>query len=238
LIPEATVEEDNEASLGVRVVDGRFERIAAAAGFAMVVMTFVGVAMYPNLRPPYDEAAVRAAYLEGAAAASWSAVLQLLGIVPFTIFLVGLWRRLRRTDEALAMITLLGGIGTILVIHIWQAVLVGLIAQASFVDAGTDFRPVLAVVSGIDQSITLPLAIMMGAAGVAIISGRALPRWLGWLAILTSVAAIVGVLAILVVFADRGVGQIVAAANPIALLLFLIWVTGVSIVFARSERQT
>lgn len=88
--------------------------------------------------------------------------------------------------------------------------------------------------TGIDQSDTLPLAIMTGAAGVAILSGRALPRWLGWLAILTSGVAMVGVLAILFVSADRSVGEIVASANPIALLLFLIWMTGVSVVFARS----
>jgi hypothetical protein len=49
--------------------------------------------------------------------------------------------------------------------------------------------------------------------------------------------AIVGVLAILVV-ADEDLGRAGAAANPLALLLFLIWVTGVSVVLLRSARAT
>jgi hypothetical protein len=105
------------------------------------------------------------------------------------------------------------------------------------IDAELDVRPILGVVSGIDQSVTLPLAIMTGAAGLAFLSGRAIPGWLGWLAFLVRPVAIVGVLAILVV-ADEDLGRAGAAANPLALLLFLIWVTGVSVVLLRSARAT
>lgn len=110
-------------------MERRFGRVAAAAGFVFVAMTVVGVGLYPNVQPPYDEAAIRAGYIEGAAAASWSAVLQLFGIIPFTIFLVGVWQRLRGTAESLATIALLGGFGTMVVIHIWQGIIVGVMCR-------------------------------------------------------------------------------------------------------------
>jgi hypothetical protein len=191
---------------------------------------------YPNVQAPYEEAAVRAAYVDGAAAAAWSALLQLLGIIPFTVFLVGLWLRLRRT-EALAMIALLGGFGTMVIIQIWQGILVGLVVASTTVDPLPDVRAFLAVVTGIDQSVTLGLAIMTGAAGLAVLSGGALPRWLGGLAIVISVVATVGVLAIPIYPADPELASVVGTANPLALLLFLVWVTGVSVVFLRSSRR-
>jgi hypothetical protein len=219
-------------------MERRFDRIAAAAGLVFVAITLGAVTLYPNLQPPYDEAAVRAAYIDGAAAASWSAVLHLLGTIPFSVFLVAVWQRLRRTDEALATMTLLGGLATMVVITVWQAVLVGLIVQANFVDAAADFRPILAVSTGLDQSVTTPLAIMTGAAGAAILTDRAIPRWLGWLSIVTGGLALIGVMAIVIAFVDRAAGYIVGAANPIAYLLFLVWVGGVSVVFARTPRRS
>jgi len=189
--------------------------------------------------PPYGEAQIQAAYVDGAVSAALSATLQLLSLIPFVIFLAALWRRLRENDDVLAMITLIGGFSTIIVILIWMAAIVGVLVLANRVDPGSDVRPLLAFSSALDQSVTLPLAIMTGAAGAAILVGRAFPRWLGWLAILVAVLGIVGAVAILVHFTSEELGPIVAAANPIAYLLFLVWVTGVSVALVRSpERGT
>lgn len=211
------------------------DRIGAAAGVSFVVLMVVGVGTYPNLQPPYAEDAVRAAYVERAGTTAVSAVLQLLGIIPFLVFLTSLWRRLRGTDEAFATITLIGGIATSVVILVWQAVIVGALTAANEVE-GVDARPILAIVTAMDQSVTLPLSIMSGAAGIAILRGRSLPSWLGWLGIVTAILGIVGVLAIAAVFTTE-FGRALAAANPLALLLFLVWTIGASIAFIRSPHE-
>lgn len=211
------------------------DRVGAAAGVLFVVMTVLGVGMYPNLQPPYGEEAVRAAYVDRAGTTALSAVLQLLGIVPFFVFLVSLWRRLRRADEALATITLVGGIASAIVILIWQAVIVGVLTATNEVD-GADPRPILAIVTAMDQSVTLPLSITAGAAGLAVLRGSGRKSWLGWLGVITAAAGIVGVLAIVAVF-TTDFGRAVAAANPIALLLWLVWVIGASIAFIRSPDE-
>lgn len=207
------------------------DRTGAAAGVLFVVMIVVGVGLYPNLQPPYGADAVRAAYVDRAGTTAASAVLQILGIVPFLVFLVALWRRLRPDNETLATIALAGGIATSVVILIWQAVIVGVLTAANHVE-GADPRPILAIVTAMDQSLTLPLGVMAGAAGLAIRRGRSLPSWLGWLGMATAVIAIVGVLAIVAVFTTE-FGRAVAAANPLSLLLLLVWIIGVSIAFFR-----
>jgi hypothetical protein len=92
----------------------------------------------------------------------------------------------------------------------------------------------LALVSSIAQSVTLALAIMSGAAGLAILSGHGLPRWPGWLGRVTAALGLIGVLAIPAGYTINGLRLAIASANPLSLLLWLIWVVGVSGAFLRS----
>lgn len=112
------------------------------------------------------------AFVDRAAGTGISVGLHFLSLIPFIVFVAALWSRLARASQILAMMAVLGGFGTVMVIAIWQAAVAGVLLQANFVDPTADLRPILAFISSLDQSVTLPLGIFAGAAGLAILGSR------------------------------------------------------------------
>jgi hypothetical protein len=176
------------------------------------------------------------AFVDRAAGTGISVGLHFLSLIPFIVFVAALWSRLARASQILAMMAVLGGFGTVMVIAIWQAAVAGVLLQANFVDPTADLRPILAFISSLDQSVTLPLGIFAGAAGLAILGSRIFPRWLGWLALVVGALGVLGVLAIPAGYTVKDVRSALATANPLAFLLWLIWMVGISIVLWRSPK--
>jgi hypothetical protein len=58
-----------------------------------------------------------------------------------------------------------------------------------------------------------------------------------WLAILIAFLAFLGVLAIPAAFTLEETRDVLASANPLALVLWLVWVIGVSFAFTRSPER-
>src|SRR5205807_2386450 len=141
------------------------------AGLATVFLIIAGTALYPNAQVDGPTAGLTSAYVAHLGSLAISIDLQLLTKIPFVVFAAGLWRRLNRAGHhELGAAFLIGAAMTVSVIAVWQAA-IGAAGLVGRYDTGADLRPAAALVNALDQVVTMPIAIIMGAASLAMVRG-------------------------------------------------------------------
>ena len=169
-------------------------KICAVAAIAGAVTLFVGTFLHPANADPNDPLA---AFTEYAADGTWIAshLLQLLGVILIVVALVVLSRLMSNGGGASwAYLGAVGAGSTLSVAGATQAVdgialkrMVDSWAAASGADKEILFLATVAV-RQIEIGLASILALMFGMTvtiyGVALVSDRSFPKWLGWLAIL------------------------------------------------------
>ncbi len=143
----------------------------------------------------------------------------------FTLFMVGLWIKLRSTDDAarFAAVVLLVGAGASLVMRMASGAANE--AAAIRVDHGLDVSEAGALAdlaTGFFVMSWISLSVFFLAAGVGIMRSGSFPRWLGWAAVLIGIAHLPAPVVPL------------TSVWGIALLAFYMWVVAVSVVMLRS----
>jgi hypothetical protein len=219
-------------SLAGRTADGgagqRWDRIAAIAGLVFIVL--IVASFFTPETPASDTPAeeMAATIVADQAGHELSIFLAFLGDIAFLVFLAGVWSRLRRWEGVggmLAGLFALAGVVFYATILVSEGLYLALVKGASGSDPAV--LPTIAVLDDWVGATTVPagVATFLGAAG-AILTTRALPAWLGWLAAVTALALL---LSIGGVFQDDVEGFLDIAGFA-GFLLFLVWVLATSIV--------
>ena len=218
---------------------GRPDRWAAVAGLvftALVVASFFTPDMPSSDSPAEDIAAQLAG---DRAAHQLSLLLGVLADVAFLVFLAGLWSRLRRWEGPAGMFAamfLTAGAALVTLMLVSAGLYRALVQYASGGQPDPAVLPALTVLNDWVGAAIVPagVAMFLGAA-MAILTTRALPRWLGWLAAATAVLLLISLAG---VFQTSPEGGVVGIAGFGGFLLFLVWVLATSVVLLlRPGRQ-
>jgi hypothetical protein len=176
----------------------RWEQVGAAAGIAFVVLQLVaqGFIQTGGPEPPFNAAApeivdfftTRDRRLYGL-----GDYLSTLSLIPFVWFLGALWARLRRAESEPAWLSVV-------------ALASGLVTAAQLVTGGGWTLAMARIDAGLDPELTrllfdqgnlgfaniwVSLASMLLATGVVSIGTQALPRWLGWAALVIAAGLVI-----------------------------------------------
>lgn len=208
----------------------RWDQIAAIAG--LVFIALILASFFTPDTPSADESTevIAAQLAENRSMHQVSLLLGFLGDIAFLLFLTGLWSRLRRYEGAGGMFSglfVVAGAVFVSTILISEGLYLALVQGA---DSAGDDPAVLRTLVVLDNNVgaaVLPAAVAMflGATG-AILTTRALPAWVGWLAGVTAVLLVVSLAG---VFDDMEDG-VLGFAGFAGFLLMLIWVLATSIV--------
>lgn len=216
---------------------GSPDRWAAVAG--LVFTALVGASFFMPDIPSSDSPAedIAAQLAADSPAHRLSLLLGFLADVAFLIFLAGLWSRLRRGEGPAGMfaaLILAAGAAFVTLMLISGGLHLTLVQYAS----GQHDPAVLPALTDLNQwvgaAILPPSVAMLLGAALAILTTRALPQWLGWLAAATAVLQLI---ALAGVFQTTVEGAVAIAALA-GFLLFLVWVLATSLVLLlRPGRQ-
>lgn len=213
----------------------RWDRIAGIAGIifiALLVASFF-TPETPTSDTPAEEMAE--AIAADAAGHELSLFLAFLGDIFFLVFFAGLWSRLRRWEGVGGLFAGLFAVaGTVFyaTILVSEGLYLALVKAASNADPSA--LPTLAQLDDWVGATTVPagVAMFIGATG-AILTTRALPAWLGWLAAVTGLLLLVSTAG---VFEDDIDDSIIGVAGFGGFLLFMVWVLAASIVLLVKAR--
>jgi hypothetical protein len=210
----------------------QWTRITGIAGVLSVVLIVIGIATYANVHVNDSINTVRHTLISSRSQAMISIDCQLLSVLTFLVFLVGVSHIFHRTDSDGAVLALIwgaGGLGLAVITMVWQAAYGAAALVAPYIRPG-QLKILVALSNTLDQITPAPIAVCIGAASVVIVRTRVLPRWTGWLGVVVAVLSVISILDIV------HVNSPVSVANPIALLLWLVWLLAVSInLFRRQE---
>lgn len=208
----------------------RWDQIAAIAGIVFIALILAS--FFTPETPSADSSTetIAADLAADRSAHKVSLLLGFLGDIAFLVFLAGLWSRLRRYEGNGGMFAGLFAIaGAVFVAMIAVSGGLYLALVQAVDDAGGDpaVLRTLVVLDNWVGAATVPagVAMFLGAT-MAILTTRALPVWLGWLA---GVTTLLLVLALGAVFDDSD-ESVLGFAGFGGFLLFLVWVLAVSIV--------
>lgn len=204
-------------------------KMCAAAAIAGALTLFVGTFLHPSKADPNDPLA---AFTEYAANRPWVAshLMQLFGILVIVAALVLLSRRMSNGGGASwAYLGVVGAGASLSVAAALQAVdgvalkvMVNRWAAASGADKEMLFLATFAVRQieiGLASMLSLLMGMTMTIYGVAVVSDRSFPKWLGELAILGGIAiAVAGI-----VMAYTGFSDLAMTINLSASSLLLVW---------------
>lgn len=214
-----------------RTADGgsgrRWDRVTAIAGLVFIALFLAGffTPETPSADTPGDQMVT--ALLADQAGHELSLFLAFLGDIAFLVFLAGVWSRLRRWEGAGGM---LSGLFVVAGAVFYATILVSEGLYLALVKAASETPeavPTLAVLDNWVGAVTVPAgAAMFGGAAIAILTTRALPGWLGWLAGATGLLLLISVVAI---FSDDQEGPLDLVGFG-GFILFLVWVLATSIV--------
>jgi hypothetical protein len=211
-----------------------WERLAAIAGvlfFVVVIMSFwtpsTPDADDPTAKIVQDIADDRTGLILGAYLGGIASVL-------FLVFTAGLWSRIRAAEpeRGPATLTLLGGLGSAVMILVANGALLAL------VDAADERRELEAVRALFELSEVLFIgigftsAVFYGGVALSALATRSLPAWLGWSA---AALAVTFPVALLGVFSKDDEGGVLGAVFFIALLVNFLWILAASIVMLRAS---
>ncbi|WP_457966020.1 DUF4386 domain-containing protein [Arthrobacter sp. D1-29] len=168
-----------------------------------------------------------------------SLLLGLIANIAFLIFLAGLWSRLRRWEGQAGMfaaLVLTAGTALVTLMLVSAGLYTALLQYASADQPDPAALSALTVLTEWVGGAIVPagVAMFLGAA-MAILTTRALPLWLAWLAIATAVLLLTTVAG---VFETADDGGVVGIAGFVGFLLFMVWVLATSVVLLiRPGRQ-
>lgn len=206
-------------------------RFTALAGLATVALIVAGVATYANPQVTDSAAQINASFVGHGSKTLASIDIQLISVLTFLVFSAGMWRRLR-ADEGdggvLSMIWLGSGVLLTGLVIVWQAVFGAAALLAGNQGSPETVKALVALANALDQTITLPMAGFLAAASLIILRSRSLPRWIGWLGLIAAVLSVVAVLDL--TSETAAIGNL----NPIASVLWLLWMAAVSISLLRA----
>ncbi|WP_066286666.1 DUF4386 family protein [Arthrobacter sp. B6] len=220
-------------------VTGRPDVWAAVAGLvftALVVASFF-TPDTPSTDSPAEDIAAQLA--GDRTAHQVSLLLGLFADIAFLVFLAGLWSRLRRWEGPAGMfsaLVLTAGAAVAALMLVSGGLYMALLQYASGGQPDPVALRALTVLNDWVGGAIVPasIAMFLGAA-VAILTTRALPRWLGWLAAATAVLLLISLVG---VFQTDTEGSVVDIAGFAGFLLFVIWVLATSVVLLlRPGRQ-
>jgi hypothetical protein len=210
--------------------------VAGLIFIALVVAGFITPATPASDSSPAELAGTLTGELTGH---QWSVFLGFLADVAFFVLLVGLWSRLRRYEGPAGMfgaLFVVAGTAFTSLVLVSEGLYLALVEAPA---AGADLTalPALAVLDDWVGVADLPagVAMFLGAAG-AILSTRAMPVWLGWLAGLTALLLLVSVADVFETRADHtGFLGVLGFAS---FLLVLVWILAASVVLLLRKGRT
>lgn len=216
----------------------RRDQTAAIAGLVFIALILAG--FFTPDTPAFDSSAeeLAAGLTEDRSGHQMSLLVGFLADIAFLVFVVGVWSRLRRREGEGGM---LAGLFVISAAVFAAMILVSEGLYLAYVQAGATADPsVLPTLSVLDYwvgiAVVPPAVAMMLGAAAAILSTRALPAWLGWLA---AVDGVVLALSLGAVFESDEETVLVGIGGFGGFLLFLIWALATSIVLLmRAGRDT
>ena len=197
-----------------------WERLAAAGGVVFVVLVLV--TQFGFGTPPSDGPGVIRFYRDHHDAGLWRQFLAALGGASFLLFVGALRAALRRAEGAgswASSAALAAAVSTSAIAFVQAILIYSMITRTPSDAAVADALQNISAVSG--RFLSLPLAVFLGAGAAAILAGRSLPRWLGWLALL---GAALNLLSSLRIAFDIG-----GPLGSLALLSLAIWILAASI---------
>jgi hypothetical protein len=219
-VPEATLAQGR-----------RWDLIAAIAGLLFVVLV-LGSFFTPGTpasdTPIEDIAAQLQVDLPGH---QLSLFLGFLGDVAFLVFVAGVWSRLRRWEGPAGMFSglfVLAAVAATAVLMVSEGLYLALAQYGAAADPDLGALQSLTILNEWVGAAVVPAfaATFIGAA-TAILTTRALPQWLGWLAALIALLLLVSLGG---VFQTDPRGGVIEIAGFGGFLLFLVWVLATSIV--------
>jgi hypothetical protein len=200
-----------------------WERLAAWGGAIFVVLVLITQLGFGS--PPSDGQGVIDFYKAHHSAGLLRQFLSALGGFSFLFFAGALKSALSRDERASSWgsSAALAAAATTTAIAFGQAILIYSLVTRTPTDAAVaDALQNMAAVSG--RFLSLPLAVFLGSASLAIMDGRSLPSWVAWLGLLGAALNLVSSLRIWV---DIG-----GPLGTIALLALAVWVLVVSVLLA------
>lgn len=208
----------------------RADRIAGIAGLIFIALFIAGVftPSTPMATDPPDQ--IAAELITDRTGHQWSLLLGFLADIAVFVLLAGLWSRLRRWEGPAGILTdlfALAAAAFMAVILVSGGLYLALVQYAGELEPTS-----LAALAALDNTVgavVLPAgaAMFLGVAA-AIVSTRALPAWLGWLA---AVAAVVMTVSLTGVFEDPGEEDgFVGIVGFAGFILLLVWFLAASIV--------
>jgi hypothetical protein len=205
-----------------------WDRIAAIAGLVFIALIIASFFTPETPSPGASADEIARAVNADRTGHQWSLLLGFLSDIAFFVLFAGLWSRLRRYEGPAGMLSglfALGGAAFISLILVSEGIYLALVQAADSADPSS-----LPAISALDNSVggaILPAgaAMFLGVAA-AIVSTRALPAWLGWLAALTSVLLVVSLTGVFSTDDDEGAIGIIGFAS---FLLILVWFLAASV---------
>jgi hypothetical protein len=168
----------------------RLVALAGVATVALVVIAFVIGGESPSGDDPITK--VVSFYRDNDSDQIWAAVILVWATAAFLLFASGLWRILRGAESELR-----GASALVLVGAAVFAVGTTLFAGVTFTlgDFADDLSPgALQTLNALNQDLFPPLALgvftFLIGAGASIIATAALPKWLGWIAVVVAIVAL------------------------------------------------
>ena len=200
-------------------------RVGGAAGLLLVALFASSIP--PSLGEPSLDASANSWLAWYHASHSLVAIgaFEAVALPCFVVFVAGLWVRLRSTSDRASGASIALLIGASETVAMYMASGAANEAAAIRVDRGLDLSEagtLADLATGFFVMSWIGVATVVFAAGVGIIASGALPRWLGWVAVVI------------------GAAHLVAEAFPltalgfVALLAFYVWVPVTSVLLLRS----
>lgn len=207
----------------------RWDQIAAVAG--LVFIALILASFFTPDTPGVDSSPeeLAAGLTEERIGHQLSLLVGFLADIAFLVFVAGLWSRLRRREGVGGMLAGLFVISAAVfsaLILVSEGLYLALVQAAATADPAT--LPALSVLDYWVGIVVVPPAVtMMLGVAAAILSTRALPAWLGWLA---AVDGVVLSLSLGAVFESNEETVLVGIGGFGGFLLFLVWTLATSIV--------
>ncbi|MBT2497657.1 DUF4386 family protein [Agromyces sp. ISL-38] len=205
--------------------------------FTALVVASIFTPAPPGTNSPAEDIAAQLA--ADSTAHRLSLLLGFLADVAFLVFLAGLWSRLRRWEGPSGMFAALfltAGAAVVALMLVSGGLNLALLQYAS---GGQPDPAALLALTALNEWVGAAIipasgAMFLGAA-VAILTTRALPQWLGWLAAATALLLLISLVGIFQTTPGEGVVGIVGF---VGFLLFMVWVLATSVVLLlRPGRQ-
>ncbi len=211
----------------------RWERVTGAVGLLTIVLLLAELATWQNPQFSDPISRIRHYFVVDRGLANASVLFAALVATATLIFAAGLRAVLRRIEgdtDVLSTILFGSAVGFAAVQMVFAAV-----SGAIVLSAGQATDREIRLLVGMDDPYLdtlriLPLALMVGAASLAMLSGPGFARWIGWVGVASAALNLVGEISLL---DPTGPIGDVGNASQVGLLFFLVWAVALSITLIR-----